>query len=79
MNDQTTRHTDLATAVHAHQTEAQAAADEAQRPEREQREAQLAADAKLYGTAGWEALSDFRKHQVSTWAAQQAQTTGGAA
>lgn len=79
MSDQTTRPTDLAEAIHAHQNAAQAEADEAQRPEREAIEAQLAADAKLYGTAGWDALSPYRRQRVSTWVAQQAQPTGGAA
>ncbi|WP_158840953.1 hypothetical protein [Saccharothrix deserti] len=49
----------------------QAAADETARPEREAYEAALAADAALYGTAGWEALPTPRRAQVAAWARQQ--------
>jgi hypothetical protein len=54
----------------------QKARDEATAPEREAREKSLAADAALYGTAGWESLSSSRQALVSAWSAQQAQGGG---
>lgn len=78
MSDETTRPS-LSQALLDHHKAVQAADEEARRPEREAIEAQLAADAKLYGTAGWDGLSDRRKQQVSMWAAQQAQAGGDAA
>lgn len=71
-----TRRPDLFAAVGQHLTERQQAADEAARPEREAAEKQAAADAKLYGTAGWDALSDRRRQRAAHHTAQQAQGGG---
>ncbi|WP_406488996.1 hypothetical protein [Streptomyces phaeochromogenes] len=72
----THRRADLLGAVRADQEAKQAAADEANRPEREAHERQLEADAKLHGTAGWSALSPSRRQMVSAWVARQAQEAG---
>ena len=44
--------------------------------EQEQRDTQAAADAKLYGGPGWEALSDLRRLRATQYTARQ--TEGGA-
>lgn len=74
MSDETTR-PGLWNAIKDKNDANNAAADEARRPEREAFEHALAADAKLYGTAGWDALSASRRSLVSTWAAQQGRKT----
>ncbi|MEU1303325.1 hypothetical protein [Streptomyces shenzhenensis] len=74
--DQTTRKADLMAAVAAHNEQQRQAAAERGRAEREEADKQAAADAALYNTAGWETLSDLRRHRASQYAAQQAQ--GGA-
>ncbi|MEU3413747.1 hypothetical protein ABZ760_21170 [Streptomyces sp. NPDC006658] len=71
-----TRTADLARAISEHNEAQQRAREEKQRAEREAAERQMKADASLYGTAGWEALSDRRRHQAAHWSAQQVQ--GGA-
>ncbi|MGW3650225.1 hypothetical protein [Streptomyces sp. NPDC000878] len=70
------RSTDLFGAVAADFAAKQQARNAATAPEREARDKQLKADAALHGTAGWEALSPYRREMVSAWAAQQAR--GGA-
>lgn len=58
-------------------TERQEAAAERGRPEREARDAGLARDAALYGTAGWDALSPARRQMVSLFVQQNAAQAGG--
>ncbi|MEU1117812.1 MULTISPECIES: hypothetical protein [unclassified Streptomyces] len=75
----THRRPDLFGALEAQRQERQKAADEAVRPERERIEKQAAADAKLMGTAAWDALGDFRKARATQYATRpaQGQTAGG--
>jgi hypothetical protein len=55
-----------------------AAAAERTAPAREQEAAALKADAALFGTPGWDALSDLRRARVAAHVRQAAQTqTGG--
>lgn len=66
----------LGASIATHYAERQQAADEAARPEREAREQQLEADARLHGTAGWAALSPARRQMVAAHVARQAQEGG---
>lgn len=72
----THRRPSLRDAIEADRQTKQAAADEADRPEREARERQLEADARLHGTAGWAALSSARRAMASAHVARQAQEGG---
>ena len=71
-----TERPDLYAAIAADMDAKQKARDEATAPEREAADKQAAADATLYGTAGWDALSDRRRQRASQHAAQQAQGGG---
>lgn len=62
---------DLFTAINDRVKAQQEATDEAGAPERERREQQVSADAALYGTAGWEGLSDARRARAAHFAARQ--------
>lgn len=79
MGDEKTRPPSLWNAIKDKNDADDTAADEARRPERAAFEQGLAADAKLYGTAGWDALSTCRKEMASAWAARQAHAGGDAA
>jgi hypothetical protein len=79
VSGETTRSPSLWNAIQDRQEADDAAEQEARRPEHEAYEQALAADAKLYGTAGWDALPPARRMQVSAWAAQQTQSSGDAA
>lgn len=54
----------------------QAAKDSRDKPARDARDAQAKADAKLFGTAGWNALSDVRKRLASVYIKQQSEKGG---
>ena len=71
-----TRRPNLYAAVAADLDAKQKAHDEATAPEREARDKQAAADAKLYGTAGWDAIGTRRQQLAAHYAAQQAQGGG---
>ncbi|MEU8891142.1 hypothetical protein [Streptomyces sp. NPDC048442] len=66
------RRPDLHAAIGARLTEQQQTADEAARPDREAYEERLDADAALFGTAGWLALPEARRHQVGAHMARTA-------
>ncbi|GHH38198.1 hypothetical protein [Streptomyces candidus] len=66
------RSPNLNSALAAHYTQQQAAADEAARPAREEHQQQLDADAALFGTAGWLTLSEVRRRQVGAHMARTA-------
>ncbi|MFC1434271.1 hypothetical protein ACEZDB_26890 [Streptacidiphilus sp. N1-3] len=76
----TERSTDLGAAVGAQLATQQAAAAAASAPARQQYADGIAADAKLYGTPAWEALSPQRRAVVAhhTRAAAQPTTEAGA-
>jgi hypothetical protein len=78
MSDETTR-PGLWKAIEDKNAADDAAAEEARQPERKAFEQSLAADAKLYGTAGWDALPSPRRQQVAAWVARQAHAGGDAA
>jgi len=68
MTDQ--RRPDLLTAVGAVLDSQQKARDEAAAPEREAQEQQAKADARLYGTAGWDVIGTRRQQQAAAYAAR---------
>ncbi|MFE1344715.1 hypothetical protein [Streptomyces sp. NPDC058757] len=70
------RRPDLRGAVDAALKVQQAAAEEAAAPEREARDKQAAADAALYGTAGWDALTDTRRRLAAAHVARQGEERG---
>ncbi|MFG3189257.1 hypothetical protein [Streptomyces omiyaensis] len=70
------RRPDLRGAVAALLKSQQAAAEEAAAPEREARDKQAAADAALYGTAGWDALTDARRRHAAAHTARQSEAGG---
>lgn len=55
------------------------ATKKALQPAMEARAHGLAADAELYGTDQWSALSSTRQQHVREWMAEQTQASGGAA
>ncbi|MFE5296408.1 hypothetical protein [Streptomyces sp. NPDC056632] len=68
-----TRRPDLFGAVAAELEAKRQAAEQATAPERDARERQAAADAALYGSAGWDALSDDRRRLAAAYAIRQAE------
>lgn len=75
--DQHRRRPDMGGAVRDHIARKQAAADEKAAPERDRLEKQAKADAALYGTPGWDALTDLRKRRAAQYVSRKAQSEGG--
>jgi hypothetical protein len=72
----TERTTDLGTAVAAHLSAKQQAHEAATAPERQAREEQAAADAKLFNTPAWEQIGPRRRQLATQYAARPAQGGG---
>ncbi|WP_435272203.1 hypothetical protein [Streptomyces parvulus] len=70
------RRADLTAAIAAHNDAQQRKHDEKHQAERDAADRQMKADAALYGTAGWEALSDRRRARAAQHTAEQAQGGG---
>ncbi|MER7969687.1 hypothetical protein ABTX35_11965 [Streptomyces sp. NPDC096080] len=66
----------LAAAIAARLAEQEKKREEATAPEQEARDKQAAADARLYGTAGWDALGPRRRHFATQHAARQVEGGG---
>ncbi|MEV7833010.1 hypothetical protein AB0P12_20705 [Streptomyces subrutilus] len=73
------RRPDLMGAVRNDLASKQAAADAKAAPEREQAEKQAKADAALYGTPAWDALSAVRKHRAAQHVTRKGEKGGEAA
>ncbi|MFE5397437.1 hypothetical protein ACFQ9U_23125 [Streptomyces sp. NPDC056568] len=70
------RRADLTAAIAAHNEAQERARDEKHQAERDAADKQVRADAALYGTAGWEALSDRRRARAAQHTAEQAHGGG---
>ncbi|KOU48987.1 hypothetical protein ADK55_19155 [Streptomyces sp. WM4235] len=73
------RRPELGGAIRDHYASKKAAADAKAAPEREQQEKQAKADAALYGTPAWDALSDIRKRRAAQYVSRKAEKEGDAA
>lgn len=69
----------LAGAILAQVTEREAAATAAAAPAHDAFEARIEAEAALYGTAGWDALSPQRRQFIASRVALKARTAQGGA
>ncbi|MGW2438752.1 hypothetical protein ACWCY1_18720 [Streptomyces goshikiensis] len=73
------RRPELGGAIRDHYASKKAAADEKAAPERERVEKQAKADAALYGTPGWDALTEMRRRRAAQYVTRKAEKGGDAA
>ncbi|MFI9063240.1 hypothetical protein ACIGQE_15360 [Streptomyces sp. NPDC053429] len=73
------RRPDMGAAIRKHYAGKQAAADAKTAPERDPLEEQARADAALYGTPGWDALTEIRRRRAAKYVSPKTEKAGDAA